>query len=179
VSLEFVEGEPATRKLLQTAGVAFCDSVIIGGSEESRSGKVGLRVSLHGQSRFSYHWLHQKVLLWQCAFLKGEENGNQVYLSDGRMGGKMDTRRRQVAVMTTKSNWHLDGMFLTTKPHHRLLYLNWLTSKLPKFLQHHLGLEHPPHLTLGCLANNVAPKYSAAFSDHGIPTHYSQFYQVA
>lgn len=36
---EFVEGDPANRELLQKAGVAFCDSVIVGGILDGRPAK--------------------------------------------------------------------------------------------------------------------------------------------
>ena len=38
-TVELVEGDPANRELLQKAGVAFCDSVIIGGILDGRPAK--------------------------------------------------------------------------------------------------------------------------------------------
>lgn len=38
-TVEWVEGDPANRELLQKAGIAFCDSIIIGGILDGRPAK--------------------------------------------------------------------------------------------------------------------------------------------
>jgi hypothetical protein len=68
-SLEFVEGEPANRTLLQKAGVAFCDSVIIGGWEGARSGKDADAMSLA-----------LMMLIQECLAGSGRDDSNPAHI---------------------------------------------------------------------------------------------------
>lgn len=68
-TFEFVEGDPANRELLQKSGVAFCDSVIIGGILDERPAKEAdaLTITL-------------VMLLQECLAAAGRDESNPAHI---------------------------------------------------------------------------------------------------
>lgn len=68
-TFEYVEGDPANRELLQQSGVAFCDSVIIGGILDERPAKEAdaLTITL-------------VMLVQECLAAAGRDDSNPAHI---------------------------------------------------------------------------------------------------
>lgn len=68
-TFEFLQGDPANRDLLQEAGVAFCDSIIIGGILDGRPAKEADALTIA-----------MVMLVQECLSAAGRDESNPAHI---------------------------------------------------------------------------------------------------